>query len=120
MLYSQEPARTRITHTAKLAYIMHSWCHSVRHALSNFHPALIIISLIQAKSFHASSKTSLQLILRWLDTVLKKNGYLRFRSVFLENYYLFEDKEYFCYVKQQLKSSSSFKKCAQLPLLWQQ
>ncbi len=24
---------------------------------------------------------------------------LRFRSVFLENYYLFEDKEYFCYVK---------------------
>ena len=32
----------------------------------------------------------------------KKNGNLRFRSVFLENYYLFEDKEYFCYVKQHL------------------
>ncbi len=36
--------------------------------------------------------------LRWLDTVFKKKGNLRFRSVFLENYYLFEDKEYFCYV----------------------
>ena len=50
----------------------------------------------------------------------KKNGNLRFRSVFLENYYLFEDKEYFCYVKQHLKSSNSFTKVAQLPLLWQQ
>ena len=57
---------------------------------------------------------------RWLDTVFKKNGNLRFRSVFLENYYLFEDKEYFCYVKQHLKSSNSFTKVAQLPLLWQQ
>ncbi len=34
----------------------------------------------------------------------KKNWNLRFGSVFLENYYLFEDKEYFCYVKQHLKS----------------
>ncbi len=42
------------------------------------------------------------------------------RSVFLENYYLFEDKEYLCYVKQHLKSSNSFTKVAQLPLLWQQ
>ncbi len=50
-------------------------------------------------------------ILRWLDTVFKK---------LLENYYLFEDKEYFCYVKQHLKSSNSFTKVAQLPLLWQQ
>ena len=32
---------------------------------------------------------------------------LRFRSVFLENYYLFEDKEYFCYVKQHLKSCTT-------------
>ncbi len=46
------------------------------------------------------------------------NGNLRFRSVFLENYYLFEDKEYFCYVKQHLKSSNSFTKVAQLPLLF--
>ncbi len=47
----------------------------------------------------------------------KKNGNLRFRSVFLENYYLFEDKEYFCYVKQHLKSSNSFTKVevSQLP-----
>ncbi len=37
--------------------------------------------------------------LRWLDTVFLKNGNLRLRSVFMENYYLFEDKEYFCYVK---------------------
>ena len=58
--------------------------------------------------------------LRWLDTVFLKNGNLRFRSVFLENYYLFEDKGYFCYVKQHLKSSNSFTKVAQLPLLWQQ
>ena len=58
--------------------------------------------------------------LRWLDTVFLKNGNLRFRSVFLENYYLFEDKEYFCYVKQHPKSSNSFTKVAQLPLLWQQ
>ncbi len=49
-----------------------------------------------------------------------KNGNLRFRSVFLENYYLFEDKEYFCYVKQHVKSSNSFTKVAQVPLLWQQ
>ena len=60
------------------------------------------------------------MVLRWLDTVFKKNGNLGFRSVFLENYYLFEDKEYFCYVKQHLKSSNSFTKVAQLPLLWQQ
>ncbi len=26
---------------------------------------------------------------------------------FLENYYLFEDKEYFCYVKQRLKSCTT-------------
>ena len=52
--------------------------------------------------------------LRWLDTVFLKNRNLRFRSVFLENYYLFEDKEYFCYVKQHLKSSNSFTKVAQL------
>ncbi len=51
--------------------------------------------------------------LRWLVTVFKKNGNLRFRSVFLENYYLFEDKECFCYVKQHLKSSNSFTKVAQ-------
>ncbi len=43
--------------------------------------------------------------LRWLDTVFKKNGNLRFRSVFLENYYLFEYKEYFCYVKQHFHKS---------------
>ena len=60
------------------------------------------------------------LVLRWLDTVFKKNGNLRFRSVFLENHYLFEDKEYFCYVQQHLKSSNSFTEVAQLPLLWQQ
>ncbi len=58
-------------------------------------------------------------VLRWLDTVFKTRN-LRFRSVFLENYYLFEDKEYICYVKQHLKSSNSFTKVAQLPLLWQQ
>ena len=58
--------------------------------------------------------------LRWLDTVFLKNGNLRFRSVFLEYYYLFEDKEYFCYVKQHLKSSNFFTEVAQLPLLWQQ
>ena len=58
--------------------------------------------------------------LSWLDTVFKKNGNLRFRSVFFESYYLFEDKEYFCYVKQHLKSLNSFTKVAQLPLLWQQ
>ncbi len=29
-----------------------------------------------------------------------KTGNLRFRSVFLENYYLFENKENFSYIKQ--------------------
>ncbi len=48
--------------------------------------------------------------LRWLDTVFQKNGNLRFRSVFLENYSLFKDKEYFCYVKQHLKEFEFFHK----------
>ncbi len=67
-----------------------------------------------------TGKNTSKIALRWLDTVFKKNGNLRFRSVFFENYYLFEDKEYFCYVKQHLTSSNSFAKVAQLPLLWQQ
>ena len=49
-----------------------------------------------------------------------KGGNLRFRPVFLENYYLFQNKEYFSYVKQHLKSSNSFTKVAQLPLVGQQ
>ena len=67
--------------------------------------ANFIVSQFSFCFFHFSS-------LRWLDTVFLKNGNLRFRSVFLENYYLFEDKEYFCYVKQHLKSSNSFRKVA--------
>ncbi len=52
--------------------------------------------------------TKRMLNLRWLDTVFFfKDGNLRFRSVFLENYYLFEDKEYFCYIKPHPKSSNS-------------
>ncbi len=33
--------------------------------------------------------------LRWLDTVFFLNGNSRFRSIFSENYYLFENNEYF-------------------------
>ncbi len=75
---------------------------------------------ISDKHFSSEIQCRICFVLRWLDTVFFKNGNLRFRSVFLKNYYLFEDKEYFCYVKQHLKSSNSFTKVAQLPLLWQQ
>jgi hypothetical protein len=34
--------------------------------------------------------------------------------------YLFEGKECLFYVRQRLKSSNSFTKVAQLPLLWRQ
>ena len=52
--------------------------------------------------------------LRWLHTVFFLK--MEITSVFLENYYQFKDKEYFYYVKH-LKSSNSFTKVAQLPLL---
>ena len=45
-----------------------------------------------------------------------KTGNLRFRSVFLENYYLFENKENFSYIKQHIWTWNSFTKVAQLPL----
>ena len=58
--------------------------------------------------------------LRWLNTVFKKMENLRFRCVFLDNYYLLINKKYLTNIKQHLKSLNFCTKVTQLPLLWQQ
>ena len=57
--------------------------------------------------------------LRWLNTVLQKIEDSRIRLVFLDCYFLMNDKEYITNEKQRPKGSNLFTEATQLSLLWQ-
>ena len=57
--------------------------------------------------------------LRWLNKVFYKMENSRFRSVFLDCYYLVNNKEYHTGTKQRLKGSNFFTELKQMSLIWQ-